>query len=399
MTTIEKRVLAALASIFALRMFGLFMIIPVFAIYAAQLKYASPTWVGFAMGAYGLTQAALQIPFGFLSDRIGRKPIIFFGLLLFALGNLIAAQADTIYLVALGRLLQGASAIGGVIMALASDFTRPSFRARVMGLMGLSIGLSFAAAMIIGPMLSAWIGISGLFYLTAFFSLIAMFVLFICVPTQPVADPSLLNDPKRHSFFSDTVALLCNPALRALTLGVFVLHASLVALFLRVPLVVQALGFSGVQTGMFYGPVFVGALFSTVPWLMIGERLKSPVPVLGWAILVLLLSECALGLVLESAWELGLVLWLFFTGFNVVEASLPALVSRVAPLALKGTALGIYSTAQFIGIFVGGSLGGKLNAAYGTPGILSFCIVLTSVWLYSFYRQLIRGNEDGTWFK
>jgi len=374
---VERRAILALASIFLLRMLGLFMILPVFSLYANQLNYVTPTLVGVALGVYGLTQALFQIPFGMASDRYGRKPLIIFGLLLFGLGSVIAATSDSIYGVIMGRSLQGASAIGCVIMALVADLTRDEIRMRAMAVIGVTIGVSFALAFVVGPLVSEWAGIRGIFLITAVFSVLAILMLVSMVPSPPRPSveqsliPVLACIPK----------VLMLPELRLLNFGVLVLHASLVALFLKVPGAVKALGYTDNQTWQFYLPVFLCALLATAPCLLMIEKKGWVKYGIAGLIGMLIISELGILYFFKWKWGLALSLWLFFTAFNTLEASLPSLVSRFAPAQLKGTALGIYSSAQFLGLFLGGVVGGCLDTYYGMVGVLTFCFTLAVVWL------------------
>jgi MFS family permease len=389
-TSLERRALIALTGLFALRMLGLFMIFPLFALYAKDLQGATPTLVGIALGAYGLTQSCLQIPFGILSDRVGRKPILFLGLLCFVLGSVVAAMSDSIHGVILGRLLQGASAIGGVIMALVTDLTPIPYRARIIGFIGLSIGLSFAAAMLLGPVLSAWLGMQGIFWTTALLGCFALILLISFVP-QSAAPLSRTS----ASVWRDLYTVLKDLRCLSLALGVFALHASLVAVFLKIPGALNKAGYTEGTSWQFYAPVFLCALFSTIPWLMMSGRYHRPAA-LCTPILVLVLSQLGFCVVLDHLYGLALVLWLFFTAFNLLEAGLPALVSQFAPPALKGTAMGVYSSAQFLGLFMGGWIGGKLDNLYGAQAVFLGGLACTAISFLFFYRQCIRGSENGT---
>lgn len=382
MISIERRAVTALAGIFSLRMLGLFMILPVFAVYAKQLTYVTPITIGIALGIYGLTQAALQIPFGMASDRFGRKPIIILGLLLFALGSTVAALSDSIYGVILGRSLQGASAIGCVIMALVADLTRDEIRVRAMAMIGITIGLSFALAMVVGPLVSELGGVQSIFWATAILSLVAIGVLVFFVPT-----------PSNQSLQGDSIPLLTripktflHPKLGILNFGVLALHASLTALFLKIPLAVQALGYTEGTAWYFYAPIFIVSLLATMPCIILMER-KAWVKQ-GIVVMVLGLAISELGILYFFNVQLGLALsvGLFFTAFNALEASLPSLVSRYALSGCKGTALGIYSSAQFLGLFLGGVIGGWLDGSYGMVAVLLFCILLAVVWLILILR-------------
>jgi MFS family permease len=394
MTTInlvERKTLLALSGIFSLRMLGLFMILPVFSIYANQLNSVTPFLMGTALGIYGLTQALLQIPFGFASDRFGRKPLIIFGLLLFALGSVIAACSNSIYGVIVGRSLQGASAIGCVIMALVADLIREEVRVRAMAVIGITIGLSFALAMVLGPLLSQYAGVPGIFWITAVFSILAIFMLIIFVPT-----------PERSLQISETAGsesipvlaripkILVHRELMPIFFGVLVLHASLIALFLKIPIFLQAIGFSEGKTWQFYLPVFLGSLVATAPCLWVMEKKTWVKYGLTSAVFLFGMSELGIMIFFESGVGLALSLWVFFTAFNTLEASLPALVSQFAPMGGKGTALGVYSSAQFLGLFLGGILGGWLDAKYDMVGILWFCVILAIIWFMWNFQLILR---------
>lgn len=393
---VERKTLLALSGIFSLRMLGLFMILPVFSIYANQLNSVTPFLVGIALGVYGLTQALFQIPFGFASDRFGRKPLIILGLLLFALGSVIAACSGSIYGVIVGRSLQGASAIGCVIMALVADLIREEVRVRAMAVIGITIGLSFALAMVLGPLLSQYGGVPGIFWLTAAFSLLAIFMLIVFVPTP---EPSLPGSAAARLELTPVPAripkMLSDRELMPLFFGVLVLHASLIALFLKIPIFLQAIGFSEKKTWQFYLPVFLGSLVATAPCLWVMEKKTWVKYGLTSAVFLFGMSELGIMIFCESGVGLALSLWVFFTAFNTLEASLPALVSQFSPVGCKGTALGIYSSAQFLGLFLGGILGGWLDAKYGMVGISWFCIILAIIWFMWNFQFILKGASDG----
>jgi len=405
-TAVERRTLLALSGIFSLRMLGLFMILPVFAIYANQLNSVTPFWVGVALGIYGFTQALLQIPFGFASDRFGRKPLIVLGLLLFALGSVIAALSQSIYGVIVGRALQGASAIGCVIMALVSDLVREEVRVRAMAVIGVTIGFSFALAMVLGPLLTQWGGVPGIFWMTAIFAVLAIFTLIIFVPTPtstPVPARSIQNFEQQHSEAIPVLApipkMLVESTLMPIYFGVLVLHASLIALFLKVPMgvqiAVQKIAFFQDKTWAFYLFVFLGSLLTTIPCLFIMEKKTWVKYGLTGMVFLFGISELGIGLFFESGVGLALSLWAFFTAFNTLEASLPALVSGFAARDSKGTALGIYSSAQFLGLFLGGILGGWLDAKYDMVGIIVFCVILAIIWFMWNFQLILRGVLHG----
>lgn len=395
-TRLEKQAVTALAIIFVLRMLGLFMILPVFPVYAVQLHHANPLLIGVALGAYGLTQALLQIPFGFASDRFGRRPVIVLGLLLFGVGSVIAACSESIYGIIIGRSLQGASAIGCVIMALLSDLTREVVRQRAMAIIGVSIGLSFAFSFVLGSLLSEHIGMPGIFGMTAILALLAIFILIVWVPTPEQCQAEVrshfasakrtdgCNNARLGSaipVLSDIPKVFCMSELRALNIGVLILHASLVALFLKIPIAVHSVGFDSAQAWQFYLPVFLCSCLAMMPGLVIlGKKAYVKYRVV-LPLCLLAISEFGIFHFFHSLVGIAISLGLFFTAFNTLEATLPSLVVQRAPLENRGTALGIYSTAQFFGIFAGGVIGGWLDTYYGMVAILVFCIVLAMVWM------------------
>ncbi len=386
-TPIERQAVLALAGIFSLRMLGLFMILPVFTIYAEQLSNVTPTLAGIAVGIYGFTQAALQIPLGFASDHFGRKPVIVIGLLLFVAGSLVAAGSTSIYGVIAGRSLQGVSAIGCVLMALAADLIRAEIRSRVMAILGITIGLSFALAMVLGPILQEVMGVQGIFWLTAILGSVAIVVLAVFVPT-PV-NPSVQNEA--IPVLRDIPKVFLHAELSILNFGVFALHAILVALFLQIPTAVNGIECFAGKTWQFYVFVFLGSLILTVPCLLFLEKKPYAKTGLVGIVLLLILSELGIGGYFHSPLGLAVSLCLFFTAFNTLEASLPSLVSKLAPPKAKGTALGVYSSAQFFGIFIGGLAGGRLNENYGMVGILWFSVGLTLFWFLWIYSKYMRG--------
>jgi len=386
-TSVERRALVVVTSIFSLRMLGLFMILPVFSMYANQLNNTTPLLIGIALGVYGLTQALLQIPLGFLSDRVGRKPVIVGGLLLFAVGSGIAALADSIYGVILGRSLQGMSAIGCVMMALMSDLTRAQTRVWAMAILGLAIGISFMLAMILGPFLSYFLGVRSIFWITAALSLLATAVLLVFVPNREV-----VAGGESIPQFKQLSAVLMQPSLRPLNAGVFVLHAVLVALFLKLPGILERVGISLEETGLFYFWVFLGSIIPTALGLFLLEKRGKTLQSLAGVILLLVFATLGIT-VATKTFGVALSLVAFFIAFNILEASLPSLVSKLSPKAWKGTALGVYSSLQFLGIFGGGIVGGWLDASYGMVGIVLFCMTLTFAWFLWVFTAKWRGVE------
>ena len=377
MTPLEKRVAMSLSAIFASRMLGLFMVLPVFALYAEDLDGFSPTLAGLAIGIYGLTQAIFQIPMGLLSDRIGRKPVIIGGLVIFAIGSVVAAMADSLTGVIIGRALQGSGAIASAIMALAADLTREEHRIKVMASIGMSIGLSFALALVFGPMLHGVFGVSGIFWITAVLAIGGILVAKFAVPT-PVITRFHRDAEVEVDWFRQA---LSDPQLVRLDTGIFILHFILVSMFVVMPGVLRdSLGFSLEQHWQLYLPILFFAVLTMVPFIIIAEKKRKIKQVLIGAIVILAVSQFGLPLFTDSLVGFAIMLWLFFSAFNLLEASMPSLVAKMAPASHKGTAMGAYSTSQFLGVFFGGLTGGTLSEYYGLSGVATFNIVLLVVW-------------------
>lgn len=378
MNPLERRSVAALASVYAMRMLGLFMVMPVFVLLGDDLRGSTPALIGLAIGAYGLSQALLQIPFGLLSDRVGRKRMIYIGLILFAAGSLVAASTDSIYVVIAGRILQGAGAIASVLMALLSDLTREEERTKAMATVGISIGLSFSVSLVLGPLIGTAFGLSGLFYLTALLALVAMIIVWRLVPT-----------PHQHKISADThparamlARVLADSRLLRLDFGIFALHLALTAIFLVFPTLLQdQLGLASSSHWWFYLTVMVTSFFAMVPFIIIGEKKRKMKPVLCGAIGLLTLATAGLAQVSVSLMAAWTVLFFFFMAFNLLEASLPSLISKESPAASKGTAMGVYSTSQFLGAFIGGAVGGMLLEQVGVSGVLWLMVIVLALWL------------------
>ncbi len=373
---IEKKAAFSLATVFGLRMLGLFMILPVFAIYGEQLTGYSPIWLGLAIGAYGLTQAMLQIPMGMLSDKYGRKPIIIGGLVVFLIGSVVAAMSDTIYGVVFGRALQGMGAIASAILALAADITREDQRPKVMATIGMFIGLSFAAAMVIGPIVAQSFGLSGLFWLTAILSIFAMLMIQFMVPhtvnKAPKGDNVALPEQLRK--------LIKDSQLSRLNSGVFVLHMALTACFITLPKQFVASGLALEQHWQLYLPALLGSFFLMVPFMIFAMRKQKEKQMFTAAVLLLALALSLLWYLPLGFWSLVVLVIMFFTAFNYLEATMPSILSRIAPAGVKGSAMGIYSSSQFLGAFTGGVVGGAIASNFGEQSIFLVMAVLCIVW-------------------
>ena len=377
MSALELRASLALAGVFGLRLFGMFVILPVFAIYAETLPGgANLTLAGIAIGAYGLTQAILQIPSGWCSDRFGRKPVIYAGLVLFAVGSFVAAAAPNIYVVIAGRVLQGAGAISAAVMALASDLTREEHRTKSMAMIGSTIGLVFTMSLVAAPWLSELVGVPGIFALTGVLAIAAIGVVWGVVPAAP--EPATA---RTGALLADLKLVVADAQLMRLNWGIFALHAVLMAMFIVVPFALRDAGMPLSQHWKVYLPVMLGSFVLMLPAVM---GAHTPGRLKGWfaaAIALLLAVQLAMPWLLGGIWPIALFLLIFFTPFNVLEAMLPSLVSRVAPPQLKGAAMGIYSSVQFLGAFVGAAAGAFLYTHWGIAGTVAPGAGVLVIWL------------------
>lgn len=378
MTSQERQAISALSLIMALRMLGLFMVLPLFALYATHLSGATPTLIGLAMGIYGLTQALFQIPFGMFSDHVGRKPIITLGLIIFALGSAVSAMAHSIEWMIAGRALQGAGAIGSTIIALMADLTSEQHRTKAMAINGMTIGASFAFAMVLGPICAKWIHVNGIFWLATLFSLFALVILYSIVPTPVKTTWHREAEVEPHRLFT----LLKQGQLARLNMGIFFLHIIFTASFVIIPIALaHQAGIESTQQWKLYLPTLVTAFVLTIPCIVIAEKKQMVKPFFIGCITLLGTAEILFWHYPTSLLHLAASLFIFFFAFSLLEAFLPSLVSRAAPASRKGTALGIYSCSQFLGIFVGGSFGGILYGQLGSAGVYAFCTLLTVVWI------------------
>ncbi|MGV8891895.1 MAG: MFS transporter [Burkholderiaceae bacterium] len=373
MTGAEIKSTTALASIFALRMLGLFLILPVFAIHAKTLPGGDSAFlIGLAMGIYGLTQSFGQIPLGIASDKYGRKPIIIIGLILFAIGSFIAAAADSMLWVIIGRAIQGAGAISAAVTAFIADSTREEHRTKAMALVGGSIGLTFAFALVASPLLYKFVGMGGIFALTGILSVLGILVVLYLVPAAPA-------QPAERVPFS---VVLRNSELMRLNYGVFALHLMQMAMFVVVPpALVKYSGLPVAEHWKIYLPVVLASFIVMLPPIFIGEKKGKMKQVFIGAIVLLLCVQLGMWQFLTHPMVLIGLLFAFFVAFNIMEASLPSLVSRIAPPAAKGAALGVYNTLQALGLFCGGALGGLLKQVAGPSSIFILGAVLTAGWL------------------
>jgi MFS family permease len=374
MNRAELRAGASLAGVFGLRMLGLFFILPVLAVHAASIEGGGDlTLVGIALGAYGLAQGILQIPFGMASDRWGRKPVLYAGLAIFAAGSFLGVVATDIWTIIAARILQGAGAISSVAMALAADLTREQHRTKVMAMIGSTIGLMFALSLVGAPLLYRVIGMDGLFALTGVLCLGAMALVRFQVP-----DPTARRVAPAPGA---TRASLLDGELLRLNAGIFVLHVVLYAMFVVVPPLLVDAGLALPEHWKVYLPVVLGSFVLMVPAILYADRRNRPKPVLVAAVAVLLATEAALAAHGSGIAALAALLLAFFVAFNVLEAMLPSLVSRIAPAEGRGVAIGVYNTTQTLGVFFGGLVGGWVASHYGTTGVFAVCAVLVAVWL------------------
>ena len=373
-----RKTAAMLATIMALRMLGLFMILPIFALYVNHYRGATPQLIGLALGIYGFSQAALQFPMGMLSDKIGRKPIIAFGMVLFIIGSIVAATAHSIDQLIIGRLVQGSGAIGSSVIALMADLTDEKYRTQAMAIIGVTIGSSFAIAIVLGPILNSLVGISGIFWLMAVLGVLAIAVLYFVIPTPDHVD--LRADTElRPKLLAKT---LKNTELLRLNWGIASSHAIITALFLAIPsIITHYAGLAPAHQWFLYLPVLVIAYLLMVPFIIIGEKRQALKQTIIGAVFALLCALVGLVLLPHHLWIIAICLLIFFTSFSLLEASMPSTVSKLAGKQAKGTASGIFSTCQYFGIFLGGSIGGLVLNDYGNQGILVLCISICLLWL------------------
>lgn len=367
-----------IAAIYSFRMLGLFMLIPVFSLAATSLIDATPTLIGIALGSYGLSQGLLQIPFGFLSDRFGRKPMLTIGLLLFAVGSLLGAYTDSIYGMIVARTLQGTGAIGSVLMALMADLTPDEHRTKAMAVIGVTIGVSFSLAMVISPAITHRFGLAGIFYLTAVMAVTGLILLHGVIPT-PKKEPFHIDNEVDPTLFKTAFG---NRHLQRLNAGIFFLHLMLTSTFFAIPFILQQqikLGSLTLQWH-FYLPLMISAFLAMLPFIIFAEKKQKIKPVFLGAIATLGLSQFILAFTYDSWFSICGLMFTYFVAFNILEASLPSLISRQASASSKGTAMGIYSSNQFLGIFAGGAISGVIYQWSGSQGIFIINGVIALIW-------------------
>ena len=366
-----------IAAIYAFRMLGLFMLIPVFSVYGMELKYATPIWIGIALGSYGFSQGMMQMPFGIMSDYFGRKPMLLIGLSLFTLGSIWGAFTHSIYGMIGARILQGCGAIGSVLIALIADLIPDEQRAKSMAIIGICIGLSFAVAMIISPIITQHYGLSGIFQLTIAFAVLGLIIVYTIIPTPVQQKPARFNKGMLYNALTKPNLLKCH-------LGIFVQHFVLTASFFAIPLLLKE---THTPLSKFYLTLILGAFITMLPVVAWAERKKYREQLFKISLSLLVIGQILLAMFHHETQSLWLSLFTYFTAFNILEALFPAMVAKAADSELKGTATGIYSTAQFLGIFFGGLLSGIIYQSFTSTGIFIANALLLGI--YALYQKRI----------
>ncbi|MCW8397490.1 MFS transporter [Legionella sp. PATHC038] len=368
-----------IAAIFSFRMMGLFLLIPVFSIYAENLQGATPTLVGFALGIYGLAQGLLQMPFGMLSDKVGRKPMIAIGLLLFALGSLLGALTNSIYGMIIARALQGTGAIGSVLIALLADLTPDEQRTKAMAVIGMTIGTSFSLAMVVSPAVTHHFGLSGIFTLTTLLAIAGIILLYLVIP-KPVNERFHVDSETNPALFKQVIS---NVQLQRLNVGIFCQHFILTATFFAIPFILRKQVEQGhlSQQWHFYLPIMIISFILMIPFIILAEKKKCMKSVFLSSVFIMALTQLLLAYTFQNWMSLCLLMLIYFIAFNILEAVLPSLVSKQANPNNKGTAMGIYSTSQFLGLFLGGALAGILYQWNSSQGIFITNAILGIIWL------------------
>ena len=379
MNSVERKALFGLSALYATRMLGLFMVLPVLTLYGQNLSGATAQTLGIALGIYGVTQALLQIPFGMASDRFGRKPLMVIGLSIFLVGSVLAAMSDNVMALIIGRALQGAGAISSVVLALLADYTREDQRSKAMAIVGAVIGSSFVLAVMIGPWIAGFGGISGLFWFTAVLAAVGL----IIVGWLPKVPAAQIHE-ERQFHVSQLWNVLRDQNVTALSLGIFMMHMTMTALFVALPVVLVARGFDADGLGTIYAPVMIIAFLGMAPMMMASEKRNAQLTFLRVSSVLMGLALLLL-LGFENGPASAVALLIFFVGFNFMEATLPSLLSRKAEVATRGTAMGVFSTAQFLGAAAGGVVGGTLYQWGALQSIVVFGLIAQVIWLLSLF--------------
>ena len=397
----QSKVVAALGTLYIFRMLGLFMVLPVIALSGDDYVSSSVFLLGVALGIYGLTQALLQIPFGMLSDRFGRKPLILLGLVLFALGSIIAACADSMVGLIIGRALQGSGAVAGVIMAMVGDLTSDKNRTKAMAAIGASIGLAFALSIVLGPLVSSWdiYGVTGirlLFWLSVILSLAGIVILWLAIPTPSSTTQLKSRSSASPISLSHLSQAFNNKQYLSLYSGIFVLHYVLMVFFLIIPSLLEEIVINRETHSWFYLGVMVCSFIVMIPMMIVGEKKQKIKPLMlgnigliSIALLVVLVSHLTLG-------SLLVCLMLFFIGFNYLEANLPSLLSKQLPQSIRGAGSGVFASSQFMGAALGGVIGGGLYAQWGIVAAFGSAILLLLLWSMTLVKSIIPYRQSAT---
>jgi MFS family permease len=376
MTLSELKIVLSLAAVYGIRMLGLFLILPVFALYAKQLPDYAPITVGLAIGAYGLAQALLQIPLGLLSDRIGRKPVIIGGLLIYAVGGAISALSVNLHGIILGRTIQGCGAFAGPVMALTADLTREEVRLQAMAIIGISIGAAFITSILFAPTLEHWIGVPGIFWLTSGLALSGIVIIKLLIPQPETIATRQYVDVVPARF----VLAIYDLELLRTYVGIFTLQLLITSLFLAIPLKLKLLGLPSPQHWKVYVPVLLASVIGIIPLIFLAKRNSYLKSFMLGGIFTLAIAELVIFAFGDNLINLSIALFLYFTAFNLLEAMLPSLVAKLAPSAVKGTAMGIFSSAQFLGAFCGGLLGGVTHQTLGLNAVFLVDSSIAALW-------------------
>ncbi|WP_241625134.1 MFS transporter [Rosenbergiella epipactidis] len=377
MTPLELRATWGLGTVFSLRMLGMFMVLPVLTTYGMALQGATEGLIGLAIGIYGLAQAIFQIPFGLLSDRVGRKPLIVGGLLVFVLGSVVAATTTSIWGIILGRALQGSGAIAAAVMALLSDLTREQNRTKAMAFIGVSFGVTFAIAMVIGPIVTHLLGLHALFWMIAVLASLGILITLLVVPSTSEHVLNRESGMVKGSFSK----VLANPKLLKLNAGILFLHILLMSSFVALPGEFEQAGFPASEHWKVYLVTMLIAFVGVVPFIIVAEVKRKMKLVFVSCVALLLIAELVLWQAGAHFWTLVVGVQLFFFAFNLMEAILPSLISKESPAGYKGTAMGIYSTSQFLGVAIGGSVGGWVFQHVDAQAVFLLGAGIAVVWL------------------